>query len=63
MQMDTRAEGFTCEPLSEDDMTVWEAKLWLSDGTLAQDLVQYNEHHGYAGLLLVGLILLPCIRY
>ena len=47
LQMDTRAEGFTAAPLSEDDMTVWEAKLWLSEGTLATDLVQYNARHGY----------------
>ena len=47
-QMDTRAQGFACGLLSEIDLTVWEAKLWLSEGTLAQDLVQYNGFHGWA---------------
>ena len=58
--MDTRAEGFTAGPLSEDDMTIWEAKLWLAEGSLAQDLTQYNEHHGYDHLLLIAASMLCC---
>ena len=41
LQMDTRKEGFEVELLSESDITIWEAKLWLDEGSLAQDLRQY----------------------
>ena len=58
--MDTRAEGFTAGPLSEDDMTIWEAKLWLAEGTLALDLMQYHEHHGYAHLPIFAASMLCC---
>ena len=44
--MDTRAEGFEAYPLDESDMLTWEAKLYLSEGTLAQELRDYARRHG-----------------
>ena len=43
--MDTRAEGFEVDLLDESDITVWEAKLWLQEGSLADDLRQYARCH------------------
>ena len=41
VQMDTRTEGFEVDLVDESDITVWEAKLWLQEGSLATDLRQY----------------------
>lgn len=44
--MDTLAEGFEACPLDEGNMLVWEAKLFLQEGSLANELKQYARLHG-----------------
>lgn len=44
--MNTRAEGFEVHPISENDMLVWEANLYLQEGSLAGQLQSYGRLHG-----------------
>ena len=43
--MDTRAEGFEAAPVAEDNLLLWEAKLYLEEGSLASELRIYAQLH------------------
>lgn len=46
MQTDTLAEGFEVHPVDPSDLTLWEAKLYLREGSLASQLQDYAQLHG-----------------